>query len=158
MPNKAYAILHTEENEDIGHFYFPIKLDNNRIAYPGMPQFFGGNKEGNESDLQTIVREAAEESNNQITITALGERIHHCTVNGDSYSFYIVTRFTGQHFVGPLPGNNEMAAIRRYQVHAGETDDIIDFFRRLEITMSEALATSATREAFEAALEYGQRE
>lgn len=157
MPDKAYAILYTEENEDIGHFYFPIKLAN-AAAYAGMPQFFGGTKNAGESDLQTIAREAAEESNNQVTITALGDRIHSHTVDGSRYSFYIVTRFTGQHFVGSLPGNNEMAAIQRYQVHAGETDDTTDFFHRLNIAMSEEFARSETHEAFAAALEWGQRE
>lgn len=158
MPNKAYAILYYEESEDIGHFYFPIKHAN-AADYADMPQFFGGTKNANESDLQTIAREAAEESNNQVTITALGQRIHsHTTPGGSQYNFYLVTQFTGNHFVGPLPGNNEMQSIERYQVHAGEEDGIGDFFEHLGITMSQDFAESETYSAFEAALTWGQQE
>jgi 8-oxo-dGTP pyrophosphatase MutT (NUDIX family) len=153
MPDKAYAILYAEENEDIGQLYFPIKRSS---PYAGMPQFFGGTKHAGESDLQTIAREAAEESNRQIAINAVGHRIHSATVGDSQYHFYIVTNYTGQHFLGALPGNDEMASITRFQVHAGETDDIHDFFRRLEISMSEEFGESETCIAFEKTLEWAQ--
>jgi 8-oxo-dGTP diphosphatase len=159
MPNRAYAILYRgdAQHPDIGYLYFPIKLAT-APAFPGKPQFFGGGRTGAETDLQTIVREARQESNNQVTVNSLGRRLHTATVNGDQYNFYVVEDFSGQHFLGALPGNNEMASIERYQVQAGGENDIHDLLAALHIGTDVAFAESETYTAFERALEFGQEE
>lgn len=156
MPNKAYGILYYEEDEDTGYLYFPIKLST-AVAYPGMPQFFGGSKHANETDLATVSRETLEESNNQVTVNALKKKIYAPAVGADQYSFYIVTDYSGQHFLGPLPGNPEMASIAKFLVQAGGEDTVDDLFQRLGITMTAEFAQSETYTAFEKALAWAQQ-
>lgn len=150
MP-RAYAILFKMENEDTGYLYFPIKLPNHP-NHGGMPQFFGGDRIGNETDRQTIAREMLEESNNRIV---LGEgrlkKIHHAIVNGEHYNFYCTQNFSPKPslFLGDMNGNPEMASIQRFFVQRGNSVGVEDMLNRLNITGSADFTNSETYTAFD---------
>lgn len=154
MADKAYAILYASIDEDNGYLYFPIARDGR--TYGGMPQFFGGTKNAGESDRDTIAREMAEESDDQITLQAGGlTRVFATPVGGDNYAFYVAENWTGQHFLGPLR-NNEMASIQKFLVRRGEEDTIEDLMTLQKIVPSLAFAQSATYTAFDKAIQWAE--
>lgn len=157
MPNKAYAILLHSEDEDNGYLYFPIKRAD-RI-YGGMPQFFGGTKEGDETDWDTIAREMQEESDGKITLEKGGlNRIHTATnIKGDRYNFYVAERYKGNHFLGPL-NNQEMASINAFFIQIGGEDDVEDLLQALKIVPTEEFVKSETYTAFNKAIEWSEGE
>ena len=158
MPDKAYAILLTsfEDDDESGYLYFPIKRAG--LPYAGMPQFFGGTKNVNESDRDAIRREMLEESDAKITLEPGGlTRVHSATVGGSRYSFYVATRFSGHGFLGPLK-NGEMSSIRRFFVQVGQRQNMEDLLRSLAIVPSEEFMESETYVAFERAIEWSEME
>lgn len=152
MPNKAYAILLSVEDEDNGSIYFPIKREGRN--YGGMPQFFGGTKEGNESDRETIDRELQEESDNKLSLK-FGDLtlVHDANINGDSYKFYVAQHYEGMHFLGPLK-NDEMSRIESFFVQISAEDDIENLLTKLKIVPSEVFTQSETYEAFDKAIKW----
>ena len=154
MPNKAYAILLSMEDEFNGNIYFPIKRDG---YCAGMPQFFGGTKNAGESDRDTIAREMLEESDNQITLEAGGlSLIYKGIVDGYIYNFYVATNYSGQHFLGALT-NLEMASIQKFLIQVGGGENTEDLLRSLDIEESEEFATSETYTAFDCAIEWSEK-
>lgn len=155
MPNKSYGILFSDIGDDCGKFYFPIKLSS--LVYGDMPQFFGGTINAGETNLTALIREAKEESNDKVVVLSLGTKIHSATVLGSTYNFYVVTSFTGTHFVGDLKGNNEMASIQEFTVTTGGDGSMEDLMEKLRVTPSEDFSSSETYTAFEKAIDWSQR-
>lgn len=155
MAEKAYAILYAGvEDEESGYLYFPIARDGR--TYGGMPQFFGGTQNAGESDRDTIAREMAEESDQQLALQPGGLTLVYSTqVGGDDYSFYVAENWTGKHFLGPLK-NAEMASIQKFLVQSGEEDTIEDLMRLQGIVPSEAFAKSETYTAFDKAIQWAE--
>ena len=155
MPNKAYAILLYSQDEDNGYLYFPIKRAGR--AYGGMPQFFGGTKQQNESDRQTIDREMREESDDKLHLQSGGlTLIHKANVNGSTYSFYVAENYAGANFLGPLK-NEEMASIESFFVQIGAGNDIDDLLRKLKITPGDDFKQSETYVAFQKGIEWSEK-
>ena len=61
--------------DSFGRFLFQRRDDNPRVSYPGMIGLFGGNREGNETFLECVVREVYEE----ISYFLPAERFAHVT-------------------------------------------------------------------------------
>jgi 8-oxo-dGTP diphosphatase len=47
--------------DSFGRFLFKQRDDKPQVSYPGMIGLFGGNREGNETFLECVVREVCEE-------------------------------------------------------------------------------------------------
>ncbi len=147
MPNKAYAVIF---NPDSRYLYFPIKRDG--LVYGGMPQFFGGTKNANESDRSCISREMYEESDDTLSLASGGlSRVHSADVGASVYNFYVTTSWEGELFVGELE-NGEMQAIERFYTDEHGEDTVEDLCQRLGIVPTEEFMTSETYTAFDAAL------
>jgi 8-oxo-dGTP diphosphatase len=161
MPNKAFAILYRRiQGLDAGYLYFPLKR-NNSPNYAGMPQFFGGTKNANESDRDTIAREMLEESNDQLTLGSGGlTLIHHAIIpaNGSLFTFYVAENWSGANFLGPLQNNPEMKSIQKFYALEGGEDTTADLLRSLGIVPSLAFGASETYHAFEHVLVWAQQE
>lgn len=155
MPHKAYAIVLSCEDEDNGHLYFPIKRAGR--DYGGMPQFFGGTKNAGEADRTTIDREMNEESDGKIRLSGNGGliKIHSAAAGADRYNFYIVTKYSGRHFLGPLQ-NAEMASIRKFFVQIDQEDGIEQMLRALGIVPTEDFSQSQTYVAFDKAIRWSE--
>lgn len=154
MPNKSYGILFSDIGDDCGQFYFPMKLSG--LEYGDMPQFFGGTINAGETNLTALIREAKEESNNQITILKLGQKIHSATVLGSTYNFYVVENFTGSNFLGDMKGNSEMASIKKFTVTTNGDSSIDDLMKALRITPTSEFSASETYTAFEKAIKWSE--
>lgn len=159
MPDKAYAILYRRiEGLSAGNLYFPIKR-NDSLNYAGMPQFFGGTQNSNESDRETIAREMLEESNNQIILKSGGlNKIYQSDVLGSKYNFYVAMNFSGENFLGRLENNLEMKSIQKFYALDGESDTIEDLLQRLGIIESIPFAQSETYTAFTEAIKWVENE
>ena len=70
--------------DSFGRFLFQQRDDNPQVSYPGLIGLFGGNREGNETFLECVVREIYEE----ISYFLPWERFAH------------LTRYTGAHPLG----------------------------------------------------------
>ncbi len=146
MPNKAYAVIFNPESR---YLYFPIKRDG---FCGGMPQFFGGTKNANESDRDCISREMYEESDEELQLAAGGlDGVYSANVGGSVYNFYVSTRWQGTLATGELE-NAEMQSIDRFYTDEGGEDTIEDLCQRLGIAITEEFAGSATFTAFDRAL------
>lgn len=157
MPNKAYAIILDIEDEDNGYLYFPIKRNN--LVYGGMPQFFGGTKNNGESDQATIAREMKEESDGKITLEKGGLVLVYSAQFelNISYNFYVAQNFSGKNFLGNLT-NNEMAKIEKFFVQIGQTDEVDDLLKMLNIVPSEEFHRSETYTAFDKAIRWSEQQ
>ena len=90
MKQKYYVILLDIKE---GYIYFPIKKTNR--VFGGMPQFFGGNKEDEESVLDCLKREANEESDGTVTLNKIhGQSIYSNRVKSNTYTFFVSTDFS----------------------------------------------------------------
>lgn len=148
MPDKAYAVL---IDWDSGYLYFPIKRSN---PYADMPVFFGGTKNGGESDRECIAREMLEESDEKLTLEA-GDltRVHSANVGGSTLNFYVSGSWSGNDFLGPLE-NAEMKRIDRFYVEEGGEDTVEDLLHRLDIVPTQEFTQSETYTAWDYALAY----
>jgi len=147
MPNKAYAVIFDPESR---YLYFPIKRDG--LVYGGMPQFFGGTKNANESDRECITREMYEESDEKLQLAPGGlTRVHSANVGGSAYNFYVTTTWQGTLATGALK-NSEMQSIERFYADEGGEDTVEELCQRLDIEPTEEFMTSETWTAFDAAL------
>jgi 8-oxo-dGTP diphosphatase len=61
--------------DSFGRFLFQQRDDNPQVSYPGLIGLFGGNREGNETFLECVVREVCEE----ISYFLPAERFMHLT-------------------------------------------------------------------------------
>jgi 8-oxo-dGTP diphosphatase len=61
--------------DSFGRFLFQQRDDNPQVSYPGLIGLFGGNREGNETFLECVVREVCEE----ISYFLPAERFVHLT-------------------------------------------------------------------------------
>lgn len=114
MVEKVYCIV-----KKGGNYYIPVKAElnpyNGKPAYLAcLPNFFGGNKQHNETIEEALIREVREESQGSINIEGLGAGELHPLYQGQIgryyYRFYLVTRTEGgAYFEGDvfLLGNGE---------------------------------------------------
>lgn len=100
MAEKVYCIVKRG-----GNYYIPVKAKNNphsgnrkKEAYLAcLPNFFGGGLERGEGCFDGLAREVWEESQKTIflDVVSLDENnvrlLYQCRVDGDNYSFYLVT-------------------------------------------------------------------
>jgi len=156
MPNKAYAILLNLIDEDSGYIYFPIKRENQ--PFGGMPQFFGGTKEGSESDRDTINRELKEESDGKLSLKpGKLNLVYKGNIGNNIYNFYVTENYSGSNFLGPLK-NPEMSSIENFFVQIDEEDNVDDLLRRLKIIPTEEFVRSETYMAFDKAIKWSEED